>query len=69
MVEFLIDQALREAIDLHNRNLLDDAKSLYIKIIEHDIILYKRNSGDSKMSFKTLIQIIIFFQIIKRIHI
>ena len=36
MVEFLIDQALREAIDLHNRNQLDDAKSLYKKIIEHD---------------------------------
>ena len=36
MVEFLIDQALKEAIDLHNRNQLDDAKSLYIKIIEHD---------------------------------
>ena len=36
MVEFLIDQALREAIDLHNRNQLDDAKSLYNKIIEHD---------------------------------
>ena len=33
MVEFLIDQALREAIDLHNRNQLDDAKSLYNKII------------------------------------
>ena len=40
MVEFLIDQALREAIDLHNRNQLDDAKSLYNKIIEHD----KKNS-------------------------
>ena len=36
MVEFLIDQALKEAIDLHNRNQLDDAKSLYNKIIEHD---------------------------------
>ena len=36
MVELLIDQALREAIDLHNRNQLDDAKSLYNKIIEHD---------------------------------
>ncbi len=36
MVEFLIDQALKEAIDLHNRNQLDDAKSLYQKIIEHD---------------------------------
>ena len=36
MVEFLIDQALREAIDLHNRNQLDDAKSLYNKIIKHD---------------------------------
>ncbi len=40
MVEFLIDQALREAIDLQNRNQLDDAKSLYNKIIEHD----KKNS-------------------------
>ena len=38
MVEFLIDQALREAIDLHNRNQLVDAKSLYNKIIEHDKI-------------------------------
>ncbi len=36
MVEFLIDQALKEAIDLHNRNQLDDARSLYNKIIEHD---------------------------------
>ena len=36
MVEFLIDQAMKEAIDLHNRNQLDDAKSLYNKIIEHD---------------------------------
>ena len=36
MIEFLIDQALKEAIDLHNRNQLDDAKSLYNKIIEHD---------------------------------
>ena len=36
MVEFLIDQALKEAIDLHNRNQLDDAKSLYNKIIQHD---------------------------------
>lgn len=36
MVEFLIDQALKEAIDLHNRNQLDDAKSLYQKIIQHD---------------------------------
>ena len=42
-----------------------------IKIIEHDIILYKRNSGDSKMSFKTLIQIIIqilrlfYFRLVK----
>ena len=40
MVEFFIDQALREAIDLHNRNQLDDAKSLYKKIIDHD----KKNS-------------------------
>ena len=36
MIEFLIDQALKEAIDLHNRNQLEDAKSLYNKIIEHD---------------------------------
>ena len=26
MSEFLIDQAMREAIDLQNRNQLDDAK-------------------------------------------
>ena len=27
MVEFLIDQAMKEAIDLHNRNQLDDYNS------------------------------------------
>ena len=31
MVEFLIDQALKEAIDLHNRNQLDEAKSFILK--------------------------------------
>ena len=36
MTEFLIDQALKEAIDLHSRNQLDDAKSIYLKIINHD---------------------------------
>ena len=36
MVEFLVDQALREAIDLQNRNQLDEAKSIYKKIIDHD---------------------------------
>ena len=36
MVEFLIDQALKEAIDLHNKNQFDDAKSIYKKIIQHD---------------------------------
>ncbi len=29
------------------------------KVIEHEITLYKRNSGDSKMKFKTLLQIIL----------
>ena len=36
MSEFLIEQAMREAIDLQNRNQLDDAKSIYKKIIVHD---------------------------------
>ena len=36
MSEFLIEQAMREAIDLQNRNQLDDAKSIYKKIITHD---------------------------------
>ena len=36
MIEFLVDQALREAIDLQNRNQLDEAKSIYKKIIDHD---------------------------------
>ena len=36
MSEFLIDQAMREAIDLQNRNQLDDAKTIYKKIIVHD---------------------------------
>ena len=30
MVEFLVDQALREAIDLQNRNQLDEAKSILL---------------------------------------
>ena len=33
------------------------------KVIENEIILYKRNSGESKMKFKTLLQII--FQILR----
>ena len=40
MSEFLIDQAMREAIELQNRNQLDDAKAIYKKIIVHD----KKNS-------------------------
>ena len=36
MAEFLIDQALKEAIDLHTRNQFDEAKSIYNKIIQHD---------------------------------
>ena len=36
MAEFLIDQALKEAIDLHSRNQFDEAKSIYNKIIQHD---------------------------------
>ena len=39
MAEFLIDQALKEAIDLHNRNQLDEAKSIYLKIIIGCIIV------------------------------
>ena len=42
MSEFLIDQAMREAIDLHNRNQLDDAKAIYKKIIVHD-----KNNSDA----------------------
>ena len=40
--EFLIDQAMREAIDLQNRNQLDDAKAIYKKIIVHD-----KNNSDA----------------------
>ena len=36
MTEFFVEQALKEAIDLHQRNQLDDAKSIYTKIITHD---------------------------------
>ena len=36
MTEFFVEQALKEAIDLHQRNQLDDAKSIYTKIINHD---------------------------------
>ncbi len=36
MTEFLIDQAMKEAIDLHSRNQLDEAKAIYNKIIKHD---------------------------------
>lgn len=36
MSKFLIDQAMKEAIDLQNRNQLDDAKSIYKKVITHD---------------------------------
>jgi tetratricopeptide (TPR) repeat protein len=42
MVEFLIDQAMKEAIDLQNRNQLDDAKSIYNKILVHD-----KNNSDA----------------------
>ena len=42
MSEFLIDQAMREAIDLQNRNQLDDAKAIYKKIIVHD-----KNNSDA----------------------
>ena len=42
MSEFLIEQAMREAIDLQNRNQLDDAKSIYKKIIAHD-----KNNSDA----------------------
>ena len=42
MSEFLIDQAMREAIELQNRNQLDDAKAIYKKIIVHD-----KNSSDA----------------------
>ena len=42
MSEFLIEQAMREAIDLQNRNQLDDAKSIYKKIITHD-----KNNSDA----------------------
>ena len=46
MVEFLVDQALREAIDLQNRNQLDEAKSIYKKIIDHDA----KNSDAAKVN-------------------
>ena len=36
MTEFLIDQAMREAIDLQNRKQLDEAKSIYKKVLRHD---------------------------------
>ena len=36
MTEFFVEQAFKEAIDLHQRNQLDDAKSIYTKIITHD---------------------------------
>ena len=42
MSEFLIDQAMREAIELQNRNQLDDAKAIYKKIIVHD-----KNNSDA----------------------
>jgi Tfp pilus assembly protein PilF len=42
MAEFLIDQAMKEAIDLQNRNQLDDAKSIYNKILAHD-----KNNSDA----------------------
>ena len=42
MSEFLIDQAMREAINLQNRNQLDDAKAIYKKIITHD-----KNNSDA----------------------
>tara|TARA_Y100000768_G_scaffold358561_1_gene314472 strand:+ start:9762 stop:10532 length:771 start_codon:yes stop_codon:yes gene_type:complete len=36
VVEFLIDQAMKEAIDLQSRNQFHEAKSIYKKIITHD---------------------------------
>ena len=36
MSEFLIDQAMKEAIELQSRNQFDEARSIYKKIIEHD---------------------------------
>ncbi len=36
MTEFLIDQAMKEAIDLQSRNQYEEAKSIYKKIIKHD---------------------------------
>ena len=30
MTEFFVEQALKEAIDLHQRNQLDDAKSITV---------------------------------------
>ena len=42
MSEFLIDQAMREAMELQNRNQLDDAKAIYQKIIVHD-----KNNSDA----------------------
>tara|TARA_Y100000768_G_scaffold256850_1_gene195264 strand:+ start:2638 stop:3411 length:774 start_codon:yes stop_codon:yes gene_type:complete len=36
MIEFSIDQAMKEAIDLQSRNQFEEAKSIYKKIIKHD---------------------------------
>ena len=49
MSEFLIDQAMREAIDLQSRNQLDDAKAIYQKIIVHD-----KNNSDAHHSISLI---------------
>ena len=36
MSEFLINQAMKEAIDLQNRKQFDEAKVIYKKVIQHD---------------------------------
>ena len=36
MIEFSIDQAMKEAIDLQSRSQFEEAKSIYKKIIKHD---------------------------------
>ena len=69
MSEFLIDQAMREAIDLQNRKQLDDAKSIYKKIIAHDknnsdayhlislIYLVEDNIDEAKKNIMTAIEL------------
>ena len=69
MSEFLIDQAMREAIDLQNRKQLNDAKSIYKKIIVHDknnsdayhlislIYLVEDNIDEAKKNIMTAIEL------------